>query len=180
MISKLSVAEIPSNDCKYLRLVDNSYYNPAIDPTNEILEITPPGYDCAVIFNVDHHFNSVFNSITLKTYTAKLVDLPDGVYHIKYSINPNEAIFAEMDMFRVCLLMSKYSKAICELFTKRCAITHKKFEEYRKQLIWIKELIDASKYLVEECCEIKAGIELYNEASTLLDELNSCLCGKLN
>lgn len=182
MISKLALQEIPSSDCKYLRLVDNSYYNPSLTIANEILEITPPGYDCPVVFNVDHHFNSVFNSTTLNINSSQsgshLMPLPDGVYHLKYSINPNAALFVEYDLFRNCQLMSRYAQAICKLFSKKCDLSLKQFEESRRDLIWIKELIDASKYLVEECSDIKAGLELYNEAYNLLNNVNKCYCGK--
>lgn len=182
MISRLNIQEIPGNDCKYLRLVDNSYYNPDIAISNEILEITPPGFDCPVIFNVDHHFNTAFNSSLLKTSPTNpnviLTELPDGLYHIKYSINPNLVLYVEHNHFRTCKLQSKYAVSICDLFSKRCELSHKNFEEKRKELIWIKELIDASKYLVEECCDIKSGIELYNEASELLQNINKCYCGK--
>ena len=180
MISKLGIQEIPGNDCKYLRLVDNSYYNPNLTITNEILEITAPGYDCPVVFNVDHHFNTVFNSSLLKINTSQpthLVPLPDGVYHIKYSINPNAAIFVEYDLFRNCQLQGRYAIAVCKLFSKKCFLPHREFESARKELIWIKELIDASKYIIEESCDIKAGLELYNEAYALLNDVNKCYCG---
>lgn len=180
MVSKLAIQEIPGNDCKYLRLVDNSVYNLSIPIENGILEITPPGYNCPVIFNVDPYFNTAFNSSVLKTSppsaSTQLFDLPDGIYKIKYSINPNSVLFVEYDLFRNCRQMCSYIRAICDLFSDRCELTKSKFEERRKKLIWIKELIDAAKYMVEEFGDCDAGLDLYNEANSLLKETNDCRC----
>lgn len=180
MISRLAIQDIPSTDCRHLRLVDNSFYNPSITPSNAIIEITPPGYDCAVAFEVEPYFNTVFNSSLLKISPtnsySQLIPLPEGIYKIKYSINPNENLFVEYEYLRNCQQVTRFAKAICELYGDKCDISRKEFEEKRKELIWIKELIDAAKYLVEECGESKKGLELYNEATTLLNKVNDCGC----
>lgn len=180
MISKLFVQEIKTDDCKILRLADNSFYNPALPVTNGILEVTPPGYDCPVIFNVDQYFNVGLNSTTLKINTgmadSQLGALPDGVYAIKYSIKPNNSLFVEYDMLRNCQQVHQYINEICKLFTAKCDLTKKDFECKRTKLIWIRELIDAAKYKVDECGERKEGLALYNEATNLLKELNKNCC----
>lgn len=177
MISKLLVQEIRTDDCKILRLADNSHYNATITVANGILEVTPPGYDCAVIYNVEQYFNVALNSVTLNLNGGEtLVSLPDGVYSIKYSIKPNNALFVEYDLLRNCKQTQQYINEICKLFKAKCDISHKEFECKRKDLIWIKELIDAAKYKVDECGERKKGLELYNEATALLNALNNKYC----
>jgi hypothetical protein len=180
MITKLSLQEIPSNNCRFLRLADNSWYNPNIPVTNGLLEVTPPGFGCPVVFPVSKLFNTALNSSLLKIAPAntysQLLPLPDGVYAIKYSIAPNKEMFVEYDLFRNCQLLQRYMKAICDLFAEKCDKTTREFQEARRQLIWIKELIDASKYMVEEMGEPTKGIELYNEASRLLGKINDCGC----
>lgn len=180
MISRLALQDVPSTDCRFLRFIDNSFYNPDIPVENGLLEITVPGYDCAVVFNVDPYFNTVLNStllqITNTNLDSQLIPLPEGVYKIKYSINPNSKLFVEYEYLRNCQQLSRYTKAVCNLLADRCDLTKKQFEEKRRELIWIKELIDAAKYMVEEMGECKKGLELYNEANNLLGKLNDCLC----
>jgi len=180
MISKLSLQEIKTDDCKVLRLLDNSTYNPNLPITNGILEVTPPGYDCPVFFNVDPYFNIALTSSNLKLSPeyelTQLVSLPDGVYTIKYSIKPNNSIYVEYELFRNCQINFQYINNVCQLFQARCELSLKEFERRLEKLNWIKQLIDASKYKVEECGDKKQGIELYNEARLMLDEYckNSC------
>lgn len=180
MISKLLVQEIKTDDCKILRLADNSLYNPALPVTNAILEITPPGYDCPVIFNVQKYFNTAFNS-TLLTLTSsleesQLVALPDGVYTIKYSIKPNNSLFVEYDLMRTCQATYSYINEICRLFDSRCDISRKTFEMKLQKLRWIRELLDVSKYMVEDKGKRKEGLDLYNEAVKALRDYSGIKC----
>lgn len=180
MITKLALQEIPSNDCKFLRIADNSYYNPNVTIENPILEITVPGFDCAAILTVSPGFNQLLNSSTLKiagsTAFGSLLVLPDGPYYIRYSIKPNDKLFVNYTLFRVCQITQRYLKAVCSLFDGQCEISKADFEKKRKDLIWIKELIDASKAMAEECGEATKAIELYNEANRLLTGINDCGC----
>jgi len=150
-----------------------STYNPDIPVQNGIIEVTPPGFSCPVSFPVDQDFSLTLNSSTLKIAPAirqeDLVDLPDGIYYYKYSIKPNDQLFVEYAALRNCALLQKYYYAICQLFSERPKITRREFEEKRSALIWIKELIDGSRWKVEECGEEKEGIEMYNEALRLLE-----------
>lgn len=178
MESKLFLQEIPTNDCRILRFCDSSYYNPDIKVTNALLEITPPGRDCAVTFKLKPNFTIVLNSSNLKLVPARnetqLVCLPDGIYKIRYSINPNAKTYVDYDFLRNTSQMQVFYKAVCNLFDKREKITRKLFEERRAALLWIKELIDGAKYKIEECCDAEMGINMYNEANTLLVEFNNC------
>lgn len=172
MISRLEIQEIPAS-CKVLKLIDTSTYNPELDVENAILEVTPPGFSCPVVFTVAQDFSITLNSSTLKIAPAvtqeDLIELPDGIYHYKYSIKPNDKLFVEYSSLRECQLLQKYNHKICELFGLREKVTRRQFEVARRELIWIKELMDAAKYKVEECREEDNGIELYNEATRLLD-----------
>lgn len=179
MISRLEIQEIPAS-CKTLKLVDNSSYNPAITTTNAILEVTPPGFSCSVAFPVQAGFSIVLNSSTLQiapaVTTEDLLDLPDGVYYYKYSIQPNNQLFVEYSALRTCQLDQKFYHSVCELFSEREKITRKEFDHKRRNLIWIRELMDAAKYKVEECGHENAGVEMYNEANRLLDRKHNCYC----
>ncbi len=180
MISRLALQEVPTNNCRFLRIADNSWYNPNIAVENALLEVTPPGFSCPVVFQVGKLFNTVLNSSLLKiapasTY-ADLLPLPDGIYRLKYSIKPKATMQVEYDLFRNCQLTQRYMKAICDLFGEKCDMTKAQFEEQRKKLIWVREMIDASKYMAEECGEPEKAIELYNEANRLINKINDCGC----
>lgn len=180
MTSNLEIQEVSGTSCKTLRLADASSYNPDITPENGVLEVTPPGFGCAVSFSVSPGFNFVLNSSTLRIVPAvtsnDLLDLPDGVYVYRYSIKPNDKLFVEYNSLRECQLLHKFYLSVCQLFDERIRITKREFEEKRRNLIWIKELIDSAKYKVEECNEVHEGLQLYNEANRLLDRKNSCFC----
>lgn len=178
MISNLEVHIETTNNCKILKVVDNSIYNPDITVENAILEIIVPGYTCPVIFNVTPGFVLLLNSSSLNIATASsyvaLLPLPEGIYNIKYSIRPNNQLFIEYDYLRNCQQFQRYIVACCTFFDKKCTFCDNDTIKLRKDLIWIKELIDAAKFKVEDCGECREGLELYNEANTLLLKLNSC------
>lgn len=158
-----------------MRLIDNSFYNPSIAVENAIIEITVPGGSCPVAFYTQANFNTVFNSSTLgllptTTYNG-LVNLPDGVYRIKYSIKPNNLIHEEFDHLRNCQQLQMYYQAVCDLFAQKCDLGKKEFNERLKSLEWIKQLIDAAKSMVEVCDNSVEGLELYDEAKHLLNNL---------
>lgn len=175
MVTKLALQDIPTGDCRFMRLIDNSFYNPDIEVENAILEITPPGASCPVYFYTQKDFNTVFNSSTLDILPTNsyngLVTLPDGVYRIKYSIQPNDILYQEFDHLRNCQQLQSYRQAFCELMTERCNISKREFKERLDHLDWIKQLSDSAKWQVEECNNVEYGLELYDEASYLLGKL---------
>jgi hypothetical protein len=178
VISNLEVRIEPTNNCKILKVVDNSIYNPNIVTENAILEITVPGYNCPVVFNVTPGFTLLLNSSNLEIATAAsyaaLLPLPEGIYKIKYSIKPNKYLSVEYDYLRNCQQFARYITAVCRFFDKKCTFCEEDIIKYRKDLVWIRELIDAAKFKVEECADPIAGLDLYNEANKLILRINGC------
>ena len=179
MVSKLNVDYIDNNNPKTFRLIDESEYNPKITVTNAKLQVTPPGFTSGVTFDVKPYFSmvlnaSILNILKVKSY-ALLADLPDGIYSINYSINPNSELFVDYDYFRTVKLREKFSRIVCGLLDKKRDYTVREFEEIKEEILWVDQLIDASKYKTEICEEPEKGILLYNEASHLLDKYVSCI-----
>jgi hypothetical protein len=175
------ILEFPeTNNTKTFRVLDCSAYNPDLDVKCGILEITPPGFNIAAIYDVKSEFDLIINAgnlgLTKRPTANTMPNLPDGVYKIKYSINPNDKIYVEYYYFRNQIQVRRYAGEICNLFQDRCDFSDPEFIERRKQLIWIKELMDAAKYTVEEKNDINAGIKFYNEANKLLKALNGEEC----
>jgi len=179
MISKLQVDYHDSNNPKTFRLIDDSEYNPKLPVQNGLLEVTPPGFKYSQVFSVKPYFSMALNASILgilktKSYST-LADLPDGIYHIKYSIAPNQELVVEYDYFRTIKLMDKYARIVCALLDKKFDYTVREFEEIKQEILWIRQLIESSKYKVEICDEGEKGIDLYNEASMLLNKYVGCL-----
>jgi hypothetical protein len=179
VISKLQVDYQDSNNPKTFRLVDDSEYNPKIEVCNTFLEVTPPGFNYPTTFKVKPYFNMVLNASILNILKVKsvklLADLPDGTYHIKYSISPNDELFVEYDYFRTVKLMYKYSRIVCGLLDKKRDYTVREFDDIKQEILWIRQLIESAKDKVEVCSQEEKGIDLYNEASHLLNKYVSCL-----
>jgi hypothetical protein len=161
-----------------LRISDGSSYLQGFPIENNILEITPPHKDCPIIFNVVEGFNMVFTANNLElapSNNTQLVYLQDGLYKIKYSINPNTSTHVEKNWFRMSRLNSLYRNKVQSLFLNREKLTNSVFKAKQENLLNIGFKIDASKYFAEEECDFKKASTLYNEANTELKHLNDCL-----
>jgi len=180
MITSLAIQEIQTNNCCFLRLVDNSYYNPDFEVENGILEILPPGASCYQYFEVQPYFNTSFNTaslgLLLRSSVSATLPLPDGVYNIKYSVKPNQFLMVEYNLFRNCQLLMKWKVEACKLRAAKHNLTRAQFESYLKELNNIKEDIDASKYMVEEFNDIQRGTDMYNESYESLKRYTKNLC----
>ena len=172
MVSNLSLDIENKGDCTFFRITDSSYYNPNLPVTCGHLNIKTPGCATPVEFEVEPYFSSVFNSVNLKLQTGTLNDcinyLPDGIYYIKYSINPNDKIYVEYNFLQNCAQYEKYITLVCKMYSEKCNYTTKEYNIKVAELENIKEMITSAKYLVEFCGNPEAGVCLYNEANELI------------
>lgn len=165
-------------NCKTLKIEDNSVYDSTLPVKNIILEIKAPGqtsYNHFVQSKKDWK-SITFNCSSLKICCAKkpetLSVLPDGIYDIKYSIDPNLKSIVEFSHMRVCQLMSNYIKLVGLFLSNKCNNSLADNEAIEKELITIKDTIDSAVYAVEECLDNTLGLELYSEASKRLNKIN--------
>lgn len=178
MKPQLNIFVPDSIDCKTLIVQDISIYGPDITVANAILEVTLPSYTCPVIFNVTKGFTKVLSAADLELLQTSNINvspsLPDGIYKFRFSIDPNLSIFVEKEEFRVCKIYSKLRNAIRKIFKDKCNNTVI-FRENLKKLNYIENLIKASVYMVQdENSDTNQAIKLYNEASELLNDIESC------
>ena len=163
---------------KVLIIKDSSFYNPDIVPTDPKIVIQYPGSSKYVTTNVGIHFSYVINSNTIGltnvTNSNSLADLPDGLWTIKYSICPSDELFVEYTFLRNTKQLIKYHNLFCSLEIQKC--NRKEYEEQLKNLIKIKQKIDAAVYLAE-CCKYNQAIELYDSICEELKDLShTCKC----
>lgn len=164
---------------KILPVQDISFYEENYEVTGGLLEISYPGSSVIVeIEDVPSGFFQIINSntigITNTTFSKNLGDLPDGIWTIRYSINPNDELFVEYTFLRNTLQLIDYNNAYCQLDINLCE--EKSYKEKLQKLKDIYNLIKASEYFVD-CCKHKEGLKVYNKVSDLLKDFHSdCNC----
>lgn len=180
VMHQLDITYHNTYNCKALKIEDNSIYDDTLPVKNPILEIKGPGLTSYVPF---YFPNKKWKSITLNCSSLKLCSkkkssstltiLPDGIYDIKYSIDPNLKSMVEFSHMRVCRLMSNYIKLVGLFLSKKSEIDKSDIECLEKAFIKIKDTIDASVYAVEELLDNVLGLELYSEAANKVNEINN-------
>lgn len=174
MVSTLSLDIENKGDCNNFRITDSSYYNPNLPVTCGHLIVLTPGSTIPVEFEVNPYFTSTLNANTLKIQDDVpdecLNALPDGIYYIKYSINPNDRIYVEYNYLHNCAQYQKFIDLNCKVFANRSIYTQKEYHQKLKELDEIKTLIDSSKYLIEFCGNPEEGACLYEEVNKLINK----------
>lgn len=174
----LAVDMIPTKNAEIFHLFDASEYSVALKVDCATLEITIPGYKDARMLTVEKHFNTAFNAKTLALIPLKsidLVNLPDGIYHVKYSVSPNTLVYVEYDFMRTVLLDQKIEDLRCNIKLRACSPSEDTLE-----IIKLIDEIDSYKLgaiaNVESCGELGIGIELLIYANQLLDKITNKYC----
>lgn len=161
-----------TNNCSTLKIEDNSTYDTLQPITNTILEVKPPGKTCYIPFDLAVGWCSkVLNCSDLQSCCGSPADsiLPDGIYDIKYSLDPNLKMIVEMQHLRVCQLNKSYIAAICELQNNKYKILKKDYKLEIDRLYYIRGMIQDAISMVEECLDKVRGLELYQEAKKMLE-----------
>lgn len=165
-------------NCKTLKIEDNSVYDSKYAVSNSILEVKAPGQNCFTFFELNNDWKSItLNCASLKLcctkQPCKLTILPDGIYEIKFSVDPNEKYMVEFNHMRVCKLMSNYIKLVGLYFSNKTNNTRKENEDLEEEFLAIKNIIDGSIYAVEELLDNTLGLELYEQAAKRLNNINN-------
>jgi hypothetical protein len=189
MANHILSLDIPTvaNTC-VMKIFDTSVYQttspniPIICPT---LTITVPGFshsveivgDKMLAFVEGGSINLTACDLELQTSGCgtQLANIPDGIYAIKYSVSPNNLVFAEYNYLRISQALNKYYKVLCTVDLADCDPPAKVKEKLEK-LRLIKMYLESAKSKVEFCHEPQKGMTLYNYALKLLNkfECNNC------
>jgi hypothetical protein len=169
------------NKC-IIRIVDTSIYDPNTTISCPLLQITPPGFNQAVNFS-DSDIQPAFNlnltacDLGLQKVQCGTVfnDLPDGIYIIKYSVQPKNIVYVEYNHLRITKALWKLQALYCDLDLATCAPDTDK-KNKMDQLRDIESYLKTAKAKVEFCHEPQKGMELYNYAIKLLDKMNCKSC----
>lgn len=159
------------------KIEDISVYDSSIPYKNGLIEVIPPGFSNPFVFNVKKSFELVLNANLLHLNTSSqkyALNLPDGLYKIKYSVDPNKDVNIEYWYFRVTLLESSYLKVLNSLKDKNCSLGNIIYSKREEELFSLKEYILAAKYRAEDLLDCEGALKMYEEITTLLNDFEKC------
>ena len=172
--------EVPTvlNTC-ILTVMDTSVYTDLIPVVCETLAITVPGFNYSVELPVNAGFIKNVTACDLGLQTtdcgSSYVDIPDGIYIIKYSVSPNDQVYVEYNHLRMSKALGLYNKILCQVDVNACDplfIIKEKLETLRMIFMYLQ----AAKSKVETCHEPQKGMSLYNYAMKLLKKMSCVNC----
>ena len=180
MANHILSLEVPTvmNPC-ILKIFDTSVYTPLLPVTCPTLNITVPGFGYSVQLDTTQDFVETITACDLQLQTTDCgtvtVDIPDGVYIIKYSVSPNDTVYVEYNHMRITQALNKYYNILCDVDAAACDPPFKikqKLEELRLIFMYLQ----AAKGKVEFCHEPQKGMSLYNYALKLLNKMTCTNC----
>ena len=180
--------EVPfvMNSC-VLKIFDTSVYvNSTLLPvTCPTLNVTVPGFGYSVQiegadmtdFVNNGHITLTACDLQLQTVDCgtKYVNIPDGIYIIKYSVSHNDQVYVEYNHLRITQAMNKYYNVLCDVEANACE-PPAKIKQKLEELRLIKMYLEAAKSKVEFCHEPQKGMSLYNYALKLLGKMTCTNC----
>jgi hypothetical protein len=167
--------EIPEvANVRLLRVDDSSVYSDALPVDCARLEVSIPGFVMPAAIDVDAGFSSFFTSCDLGLQTVGCDDethiLPDGLYVVRYSVSPNDAVFVEYNHLRMSKALNRFYKKLCTLDLGGCepdAAVKCALHEFQL----IRSFLDAAKAKVEVCHEPSKGMELFVYAERMIERM---------
>ena len=118
-------------------------------------------------------YNSNGLGITRASCEDDLVDLPDGLWKVKYSICPNDQLFVERFFLKTDKIQCKYNKAFLSLDLEN--LSDSKQQQKRKDLNEIEIFLNGSIAAANNQ-NAKLASDLYKKADNLLNRFGDCNC----
>lgn len=176
-ILKLDLFVLQTYNVNTIAVADASVY-PTQPPsvTSPSISITPPGFPAVELPFIPQNYN-VYNSSNLGlSAPGSDYPLPDGVYHLKYSIAPAYENYVERTFMRIDNIQEKFDTAFMNLDMMVCDQLIK--AQAKSDLFTIYTLIQGSLATANNCA-IAESIKLYKKASGMLDRFirGGCGCG---
>lgn len=172
----LDLLLIDTHNGMSLGISDFSQYPIGFSIVSPSLEITAPGFSPV---------NIAFEPKSMNIYTSENigivctgqqnVELPDGIYKVKYTISPAYTYFVERSFIRVDILQEKFDTAFMKLDIFQCdGIIRKQREE---ELDTINFYIQGSIAAANKCAGDLA-LKMYRKADKMLTSFitHKCNC----
>lgn len=164
----LDFSIINEEDLFNISFLDKSIYMET--PNMPIVEIQKPMFNQVYRIPIIPNKVTNFNSFTFGNNIYK--ELPDGIYTIRYCINPHDTIYVEKQIL-------KQSKILCNLQRLLLDLDYcdkKSFDKLKKEILDIYVLLESSKAHCNDCNNTLA-VEQYKLANKLTESLlkNNCI-----
>jgi hypothetical protein len=177
---KLDIIVVPTYNILNLAVMDASVYpnNPPI-VSGATIAIDVPGFDLVSLPFVVGELN-IFTSSNLGISAVGVSEpLPDGIYHLKYSIAPSTVNFVQKTIMRVDVLQEKFDEAFMKLDMMECDRAIK--TQAKVDLNTIYFFIQGAIAAANNCAEVEAN-KLYTQADKMLNNFikNNCGCSGNN
>lgn len=173
---KLNLLFPETHDAKSLLIADISTYPSSFSIVNPTIEITPPGFNVVTLSFTAQGF-TVYDSMSLEITCSDLdcdkIDLPDGIYYVKYSISPAYRYFVNKSFLRVNKLQEKFDKVYLKLDFMQCDQAIK--EEDMEVLNTIETYIQGAIAAANNCLDTLA-MKLYNKANEYIKDFVNNRC----
>lgn len=178
--------EVPTvmNTC-IMTIFDTSVYSTLLTISCPTLHITVPGFTYSneitgttmTDFVNYGHLNITACNLQLQTQDCgtSYTDIPDGIYIIKYTVEPAAQVYVEYNHLRISKALNKYNKILCSVDANACDPPFK-IKQQLEALRLINMYLQAAKAKVETCHEPQKGMSLYNYALKLLNKMDCKNC----
>ena len=172
--------EIPTvgNPC-VMKIFDTSVYSAQVAVFEPKLQITVPGFTYATEVHFQPESSPTLTGCDLGLQTENCgqsyVNLPDGIYVIKYVVDPSHVVYVEYNHLRTTQALNLYQKILCDIDVADCD-PPAKVKDKLNDLRLIGMYLEAAKSKVETCHEQQQGMTLYNYALKLLNKLDCRNC----
>jgi hypothetical protein len=170
----LSLEVIPVSNQSIFSIKDTSQYAPNLAADCPELLILPPGFTIPFIIECKTGFNLNLDpcSINLQQVNCGQVrnNFPDGIYAVKYRVQPHAKVFVEYNHLRITSIMTKYYEKLNDLDIHPSEPSSSK-KKVLSEMAHIKTMIDAAKAKVEYGSSPNEGWEMYRYAEYRLKKI---------
>lgn len=174
----LDINIIDTHNSKTIGIADSSTYDPNVTISNATIEITPPGGYSRLSLPFQIRSINTFNSnnvgITSACESENLVAMPDGLWILRYSINPNLSTFIIKTYLRTTLLECRLQKSLLGALTD-LKTPFSQREKVKKKLLDIQILIEGAIAAANRL-DTATATDLYNRADKLISDFNNNKC----
>lgn len=180
MAAQLDLDIITTHNPKTLGVVDISLYDVGQNISAPTLEVTPPGFN-KVAFPFEPGKVNIINSNNVKLTStlnaSELVNLPDGIWIFRYSIQPALKNFVQRKYFRTDNIQYKFYQIFLSVDSE-CndndyCLTSKSKKDQEKKLMDIKLMINGSIAAANRGDD-SIAMQMYKRADSLIDRFNIC------
>lgn len=173
---KLDILLVETYSPYALSIADFSTYPTGYVPVSPTLQVKVAGWPITTVDFTPKSIN-IFNAedLNIPTFGGDSVPLPDGIYYIKYTINPALQYFVEKTFLRTYQLQQKFDSAFMKTDMMECDNAIKKQQKIELDSIYY--LIQGAIAAANNCAETEAT-KLYQQADKMLTNFitNKCNC----